>query len=29
VTVTGTTTFAITATPAASNGSPTVSITIN
>jgi hypothetical protein len=29
VTVTGTTTFAITGTPAASNGSPTVSITIN
>jgi hypothetical protein len=29
VTVTGTTTFAITTTPAASNGSPTVNITIN
>ena len=29
VTVTGTTTFVITATPAASNGSPTVNITIN
>jgi hypothetical protein len=29
VTVTGTTTFAISTTPAASNGSPTVSITIN
>ncbi len=29
VTVTGTTTFAITASPAASNGSPTVNITIN
>jgi hypothetical protein len=27
--VTGTTTFVITTTPAASNGSPTVSITIN
>ena len=29
ITLTGTTTFAITATPAASNGSPTVNITIN
>jgi len=29
VTSTGTTTFAITTTPAASNGSPTVNVTIN